>query len=99
MTAMSPHPRASGPAAGPAQRRPETRDPIGFAVAALNRLAQSDLLDRLGLRKQTERAVFAATRSGFRRRSPRPPGVRPGRASAASPAPGRRPPPPRASST
>ena len=30
------------------------RDPLGYAVAAMNRLAQSDLLDRLGIRKQTE---------------------------------------------
>ncbi len=44
----------------------ESRDPIGYAVAALGRLAQSDLLDRLRVRKQTERAVFTATRSGFR---------------------------------
>lgn len=44
----------------------ETRDPIGYAVAALSRLAQSDLLDRVGLRKQTEHAVYTATRSGFR---------------------------------
>lgn len=44
----------------------ETRDPIGYAVAALNRLAQSDVLDRVGLRKQTEQAVFTATRHGFR---------------------------------
>ena len=44
----------------------ESRDPIGYAVAAMNRLAQSDLLDRLGIRKQTEKAVFAVTRSGFR---------------------------------
>ncbi len=44
----------------------ETRDPIGYAVAALSRLAQSDLLDRLGLRKQTETAVYSATRGGFR---------------------------------
>lgn len=44
----------------------ETRDPIGFAVAALNRLAQSDLLDRVGLRRQTEQAVFTVTRGGFR---------------------------------
>ena len=28
----------------------ESRDPIGFAVAALNRVAQSDLIDRIGLR-------------------------------------------------
>ena len=32
----------------------ESRDPIGIAVAALNRLAQSDLLDRVGLRMQAE---------------------------------------------
>ncbi|MBZ5739912.1 acyl-CoA dehydrogenase family protein [Nocardioides mangrovi] len=44
----------------------ESRDPIGYAVAALGRLAQSDLLDRLGLRKQTEQAVFTTTRSGFK---------------------------------
>jgi len=73
----------------------ETRDPIGYAVAALSRLAQSDLLDRLGLRKQTETAVYTATRGGFRTitavgrtfaKAGRPgsPGARP----AAAPAPG-----------
>jgi alkylation response protein AidB-like acyl-CoA dehydrogenase len=41
-------------------------DPIGLAVAALNRLAQTGALDRFGLRKPTERVVFEATRSGFR---------------------------------
>ena len=46
--------------------RGESRDPIGYAVAALNRVAQSDLIDRIGLRKQTEQAVFTVTRSGFR---------------------------------
>ncbi|MBZ5733941.1 acyl-CoA dehydrogenase family protein [Nocardioides sp. TRM66260-LWL] len=44
----------------------ETRDPIGLAVLALNKLAQSDVLDRVGLRKQTEQAVFTVTRSGFK---------------------------------
>jgi len=44
----------------------ESRDPIGYAVAALSRLATSDLLDRVGLRKQAEQAVFTTTRSGFR---------------------------------
>src|ERR1700712_5566177 len=44
----------------------ETRAPIGYAVAAMSRLAQSDLLDRLRLRKRAEAAVFTATRSGFR---------------------------------
>ena len=41
-------------------------DPIGLAVAARNRLAQTGALDRFGLRKPTERVVFEATRSGFR---------------------------------
>ena len=44
----------------------EQRDPIGYAVAALNKLAQSDLLDRVGLRKQAEQVVFTSTREGFR---------------------------------
>jgi alkylation response protein AidB-like acyl-CoA dehydrogenase len=44
----------------------ESRDPIGLAVAALNRVAQSDLIDRIGLRKQAEQAVYTATRSGFK---------------------------------
>ena len=44
----------------------ESRDPLGYAVAAMNRLAQSDLIDRLGIRKQTEQAVFTVTRRGFR---------------------------------
>ncbi|MFS3129122.1 acyl-CoA dehydrogenase family protein [Nocardioides sp. Bht2] len=44
----------------------ESRDPIGLAVLALNKLAQSELIDRIGLRKQTERGVFNVTRSGFK---------------------------------
>src|SRR3954454_3389157 len=43
----------------------ETRDPIGYLVAGLSRLAPTDLLDRIGLRKQAEQAVFTVTRSGF----------------------------------
>jgi len=43
----------------------ETRDPIGYLVAGLSRLAQTDLLDRLGLRRQAEQAVFTVTRGGF----------------------------------
>ncbi|GAA4691725.1 acyl-CoA dehydrogenase family protein [Nocardioides nanhaiensis] len=47
---------------------PETarRDPIGYLVAGLNKLAQSDLIDRVGLRKPTEQAVFTVTRNGFK---------------------------------
>src|SRR5512139_2572001 len=44
----------------------DRQDPIGFAVSMLNRLAQTHMLDRLGLRKQTERVVFETTRVGFR---------------------------------
>jgi alkylation response protein AidB-like acyl-CoA dehydrogenase len=43
----------------------ESRDPIGYLVAGLSKLAQADLLDRLGLRKQAEQTVFTVTRSGF----------------------------------
>ncbi|MGW7680760.1 acyl-CoA dehydrogenase family protein [Kribbella sp. NPDC054772] len=42
------------------------RDAIGVGVAFLNRLARSRAIDRLGLRKPTERAVFEATKTGFR---------------------------------
>jgi len=41
-------------------------DAIGLAVAALNKLASSPALDRFGLRKPAERAVYEATKSGFR---------------------------------
>ena len=44
----------------------DNRDPIGYAVAFLNRLASAGTLDRFGLRKPTERVVFEATRTGFR---------------------------------
>jgi alkylation response protein AidB-like acyl-CoA dehydrogenase len=39
---------------------------MGFALAAMNRLAQSELLDRVGLRRQAEQTVFTVTRGGFR---------------------------------
>ncbi len=42
------------------------RDPIGYLVAGLNRLAQSDLIDKVKLRKPTEQAVFTVTRGGFK---------------------------------
>jgi alkylation response protein AidB-like acyl-CoA dehydrogenase len=44
----------------------DNRDPIGYAVAFLNRLASTAALDRFGLRRPTERVVFEATRTGFR---------------------------------
>ena len=44
----------------------EVRDPIGLAVAALNRLASSEVIDRLGLRKASEQTVYRVTSAGFR---------------------------------
>ncbi len=44
----------------------EKPDAIGLAVAALNKIASIPALDRFGLRKPTERAVYEATKSGFR---------------------------------
>ncbi len=39
---------------------------MGFGLRALNRLAGSDLLDRIRLRKQVERALFQGSKNGFR---------------------------------
>jgi alkylation response protein AidB-like acyl-CoA dehydrogenase len=39
---------------------------MGLGLRALNRLAGSDLLDRTGVRKHVERALFQGTRNGFR---------------------------------
>ena len=44
----------------------EQRDPIGYAVALVNRLASSELLDRLGVRRQAEQTVFRTTSGGFK---------------------------------
>jgi alkylation response protein AidB-like acyl-CoA dehydrogenase len=57
------------PAGGSQRRRglarTEKSDPIGFAVSFLNRLAQNPALDRFGLRKPAEQAVYTATKSGY----------------------------------
>lgn len=39
---------------------------MALSLRALNKLAGSELLDRIGLREQAEKAVFEATRGGFR---------------------------------
>ena len=39
---------------------------MGFGLRALNRLAGLELLDRIGMRERAERALFRATRNGFR---------------------------------
>ncbi len=44
----------------------ERRDPIGLMVAALNKLAQAEVVDRLGIRRSTEQTVFRVTSAGFR---------------------------------
>ena len=62
MTAPQPRPKAGRHGL----TAKEKTDPIGLAVAVLNRLARTSALDRFGLRKPAERAVFEATRSGFR---------------------------------
>ena len=52
-----------------AQRRgivSHRRDAMGYALAVLDKLASSQLLDRFSLRQHAERAVYAASRSGFR---------------------------------
>jgi hypothetical protein len=41
-------------------------NPMGIGLSVLNRLAGAPVLDRLGLRKPAERAVYQATRTGFR---------------------------------
>ena len=43
-----------------------TERSMGFGLRALNRLASSDLLDRIRIRKGFERALFQGTKSGFR---------------------------------
>lgn len=42
------------------------RDVQGLGLAALNRLAGSKALDRLGLKKPTEKALYQASRTGFK---------------------------------
>jgi alkylation response protein AidB-like acyl-CoA dehydrogenase len=39
---------------------------MGFGLRALNRLAGSQLLDRVGIRKQVEKIVFTTSKNGFR---------------------------------
>ena len=39
---------------------------IGLALRAVRSVSETELLDRLGIRKQTERVLYRATRDGFR---------------------------------
>ncbi len=40
-------------------------NPMGIGLAVLNRIASSPAIDRLGLRRATERAVYQGAKSGF----------------------------------
>jgi alkylation response protein AidB-like acyl-CoA dehydrogenase len=42
------------------------RDAMGVGLAALNRLASIPVIDKLGLRKPIERAVFESSKAGFK---------------------------------
>ena len=39
---------------------------MGYGLRALNRLAGSDLLDRIRIRKGVEKALFQGTKNGFK---------------------------------
>lgn len=41
------------------------KDAVGYALNTLNRLASSDVLDKVGLRKLVERLAYTLTRTGF----------------------------------
>ena len=41
------------------------KDPMGIGLAVLNRIASSPTIDKLGLRKAAERAVYQGAKSGF----------------------------------
>ena len=41
------------------------KDPMGIGLQVLNRIASMPAIDRLGLRKTTEKAVYHGTKSGF----------------------------------
>jgi len=53
-------------AASTPRRSTPRRDAMGAGLALLNKLGGSTLIDRLGIRKQTEKVVYEATRTGWR---------------------------------
>ena len=42
-----------------------SRDPIGLAMATMNRIAGSNLIDRMGLRETIEKITYQSTKTGF----------------------------------
>jgi alkylation response protein AidB-like acyl-CoA dehydrogenase len=57
--------RPPGRGRGGTSRQGARFDPVSIGLAAVTRIAGSSYLDRLGLRRRTERAVFTLTRTGF----------------------------------
>src|SRR5664279_3695465 len=47
-------------------RNTRGRDAMGVGLAALNKLASTRAIDRLGLRKPAEKVVYEASRTGFK---------------------------------
>ncbi|MGN6868728.1 MAG: acyl-CoA dehydrogenase family protein [Solirubrobacteraceae bacterium] len=47
-------------------RNTRGRDAMGLGLAALNKLAGVKLIDRLGMRKRVEKAVYTGARTGFK---------------------------------
>jgi alkylation response protein AidB-like acyl-CoA dehydrogenase len=43
-----------------------SRDPMGIALAALNSIASSPVIDKLGLRESIEKTIYQGTRTGFK---------------------------------
>ena len=41
------------------------KDAVGYALTALNRLASSEVLDKMGMRKSVERLAYTLTKGGF----------------------------------
>ena len=41
------------------------KDAVGYALTALNRLASSEVLDKMGMRKSVERLAYSLTKGGF----------------------------------
>src|SRR5690606_14642226 len=50
---------------GPAGPQPKKRDAMGRAMAVLTKVSSSPVIDRLGLRKQFEKALTSSVKNGF----------------------------------
>jgi hypothetical protein len=41
------------------------KEPLTYGLAFLNKVASSELLDKLGIRKHSEKAIYHGVRGGF----------------------------------